>query len=101
MKECETLCVTVKSDNLQIILSTRYLYYTVDWFKLLAETIMADNDPSRRIVGPNGCEYLEMWCKHFVSLCIVTTKQPEPLCEHEELKPPKKLGIQPQVFLRD
>ena len=33
-----------------------------------------------------------------VSLCIVTTKQYEPLCEHEELKPLKKLGIQPQVL---
>ena len=59
---------------------------------------MVEHDPIRRVVGPNGNEYFETWCASQVALCIVTTQQHEPLCEHEELKPVKKLGIQPDVL---
>ena len=59
---------------------------------------LVDNNPIRRVVGANGDEYFETWCASQVALCLVTTKPYEPLCEHEELKPLKKLGIQPQVL---
>ena len=59
---------------------------------------MAVNEPIRRIVGANGDEPFEMWCSNNVSLCIVSKKKVEPLLDHKELQPLKKLGIPLQVL---
>ena len=59
---------------------------------------MAHRDPIRRAIGPNGNEYLETWCNSFTSLCIITRKKHEPLCEHEQIKPLRSLGIKVETL---
>ena len=59
---------------------------------------MAVNEPIRRTVEANGDEPFEMWCSNNVSLCIATRKKVEPLLDHKELQPLKKLGIPLQVL---